>query len=219
MKPKVFIPIIAMVSVLLMFILDALGVQQSWLAVFAGGIAITSVSIISKAKADAAKDAAKAKAGAETDNAQKAAAPDAPHDVFISYRRDGGEMAAMLIYQALTERGYNVFSDVEVLNAGRFNEALLQNIRACKDFLLVLSPGALDRCNDPEDWVRQEIAEAIRDEKNIVPIMMKGFAFPETLPPEIEAIRYYHGLTPQREFFRESIDRLCGKYLQSTPVK
>ena len=37
-----------MVSVLLMFILDALGVKQSWLAVFAGGIAITAVSILGK---------------------------------------------------------------------------------------------------------------------------------------------------------------------------
>jgi len=199
-----------MVSVLLMFILDALGVKQSWLAVFAGGIAMTSVSIISKAKADRAKEAGEAK---------KADDPDAPRDIFISYRRDGGEMAAMLIYQALTERGYSVFCDVEVLNAGKFNEALLHSIRACRDFLLVLSPGALDRCSDPEDWVRQEIAEAIRDEKNIVPIMMKDFRFPETLPQEIETIRYYHALTPQREFFRESIDRLCEKYLQSKPVK
>lgn len=212
MKPKVFIPIIAMVSVLVMFILDAVGVKQSWLAVFAGGIAITAVSIISKAKEDEAKEKS---AG----SSRKIADPDAPHDVFISYRRDGGEMAAMLIYQALTERGYSVFCDVEVLNAGRFNEALLNNIRACRDFLLVLSPGALDRCGDPEDWVCQEIAEAIRDEKNIVPIMMKDFRFPDTLPPEIEAIRYYHGLTPQREFFRESIDRLCDKYLQAKPVK
>lgn len=218
MKPKVFIPIIAMVSVLLMFILDYAGFGMSWLAVFAGGIAITAVSIISKAKEDAAKESAE-KAKQEADADVKSAEPDGPHDIFISYRRDGGEMPAMLIFQALQERGYRVFCDVEVLNAGKFNEALLNSIRACKDFLLVCSPHALDRCSEPDDWVRQEIAEAIRDEKNIVPIMMKDFQFPEILPEDIESLRYYHGLTPQREFFRESIDRLCDKYLQSKPVK
>ena len=218
MKPKVFIPIIAMVSVLLMFILDYAGFGMSWLAVFAGGIAITAVSIISKAKEDAAKETAE-KAKQVADAAVKSAEPDGPHDIFISYRRDGGEMPAMLIFQALQERGYRVFCDVEVLNAGKFNEALLNSIRACKDFLLVCSPHALDRCSEPDDWVRQEIAEAIRDEKNIVPIMMKDFQFPETLPEDIESLRYYQGLTPQREFFRESIDRLCDKYLQSKPAK
>ena len=45
-------------------------------------------------------------------------------DVFISYRRDGGDMTAMYFYQALKERGYNVFYDLEVLRAGKFNEAL-----------------------------------------------------------------------------------------------
>lgn len=207
MNAKACIPIVAMVSVLLMFILNAAGVRDSWLAVFAGGIAIAALSLISAAK----KKAAAKKTPPEPD-------PDAPRDIFISYRREGGEMAAMLIFQALQERGYSVFCDVEVLNAGKFNEALLRNIRACRDFLLVLSPNALDRCADPEDWVRKEIAEAISTEKNIVPILMRGFAFPETLPPEIEALKYYHGLTPQREFFRESIDRLCEKYLLSKPV-
>ena len=69
-------------------------------------------------------------------------------DVFISYRRDGGDMTAMYIYQALKERGYDVFYDLEVLRAGKFNDALLENIRSCKDFVLILSPHALDRCDN-----------------------------------------------------------------------
>ena len=46
MEPKKIIPIIAMISVLLMLILMYAGVKQSWLAVFAGGIAIVAVSIL-----------------------------------------------------------------------------------------------------------------------------------------------------------------------------
>ena len=56
MEPKKLIPIIAMVSVLLMFILMYAGVKQSWLAVFAGGIAIVAVSILGKKKPEQDKD-------------------------------------------------------------------------------------------------------------------------------------------------------------------
>lgn len=140
-------------------------------------------------------------------------------DVFISYRRDGGDMTAMYIYQALKERGYDVFYDLEVLRAGKFNDALLENIRACKDFVLILSPHALDRCSDENDWVRKEIAEALRQKKNIVPIMLNGFSFPEKLPDDIDDVRYQNGLTATTEYFMESVNRLCTRYLNSKPKK
>ncbi len=140
-------------------------------------------------------------------------------DVFISYRRDGGDMTAMYFYQALRERGYKVFYDLEVLRAGKFNEALLDSIQSCKDFVLILSPHALDRCDDPNDWVRREIAEALRTKKNIVPVMLKGFAFPEKLPEEIDDVRYQNGLTCTTEYFEESINRLCDRYLNSLPAQ
>lgn len=140
-------------------------------------------------------------------------------DVFISYRRDGGDMTAMYFYQALRERGYRVFYDLEVLRAGKFNEALLDSIQSCTDFVLILSPHALDRCEDPNDWVRREIAEALRAKKNIVPVMLKGFAFPEKLPEEIDDIRYQNGLTCTTEYFEESINRLCDRYLNSLPAQ
>ena len=56
METKKLIPIIAIVSVLLMFVLMYAGVKQSWLAVFAGGIAITAVSILGKKKPEQDKD-------------------------------------------------------------------------------------------------------------------------------------------------------------------
>ena len=139
-------------------------------------------------------------------------------DVFISYRRDGGDMTAMYFYQALKERGYNVFYDLEVLRSGRFNEALLSSIESCKDFVLILSPGALDRCDDENDWVRKEIAEALRTKKNIIPVMLKGFVFPDNLPEEIDDVRYRNGLTCTTEYFEESINRLCQRYLISLPT-
>ena len=37
------------------------------------------------------------------------------YDIFISYRRDGGDTLAQLIYDRLTDRGYSVFLDIESL--------------------------------------------------------------------------------------------------------
>ena len=96
-------------------------------------------------------------------------------DVFISYRRDGGDMTAMYIYQSLKERGYNVFYDLEVLRSGSFNETLVAYIRSCRDFLIILSPHALDRCWDEKDWVRREIEAALLNGKNVIPVMFKYF--------------------------------------------
>lgn len=46
------------------------------------------------------------------------------HDVFISYRRDGGEYTAKILRDRLSELGYAVFFDVESLRSGDFNTKL-----------------------------------------------------------------------------------------------
>ena len=75
------------------------------------------------------------------------------YDVFLSYRRDGGETMAILLRDRLVLKGYRVFLDVESLNPGSFNEQLLDVIENCNDFVLVCSKGSLDRCNKRGDWV------------------------------------------------------------------
>ena len=89
------------------------------------------------------------------------------YDMFISYRRDGGESTAKILRDKLTELGYSVFFDVESLRSGDFNKKLYEVIEGCRDFILVLSPGALDRCVNEDDWVRLEIEHALEKEKNV----------------------------------------------------
>ena len=55
------------------------------------------------------------------------------YDIFISYRRDGGDTLAQLIYDRLTDRGYSVFLDIESLRSGKFNEKLFSVIDECRD--------------------------------------------------------------------------------------
>ena len=99
-------------------------------------------------------------------------------DIFISYRRDGGFEVADSMYQRLIAAGYAAFLDIEQLNSGTFNTKLLEVIDGCKDFILILPPHALDRCNDENDWVRKEVEHAIKGGKNIIPIMLRGFEWP-----------------------------------------
>ncbi len=80
------------------------------------------------------------------------------YDVFISYRRDGGEEAARLIRNSLKERGYRVFLDTESLRSGQFDKELYRVIEEAKDVVVILPPNGLDRCSNEGDWLRLEIA-------------------------------------------------------------
>lgn len=79
-------------------------------------------------------------------------------DVFVSYRRSTGSQLASLLKVHLQLRGFSVFIDVERLEAGKFDNNLLQSIQKAKYFLLVLTTDALERClGDVErkDWVHR----------------------------------------------------------------
>ncbi len=138
------------------------------------------------------------------------------YDIFISYRREGGESAAQMIYDRLTESGYHVFLDRESLNSGDFDTKIYSVIDDCKDFLLILSPDALDRCQHSDDWVRREAEYALLKNKNIIPVIMKGFSFPEILPSSISALPSKNGVELNYEFLEAFLEKLEG-FLKSSP--
>jgi hypothetical protein len=139
------------------------------------------------------------------------------YDVFISYRRDGGADTARIIQERLTDKGYKVFFDVETLRSGDFNKDLYNVIEGADDFVLILSKGALDRCQNEGDWVRNEIEHALRNGKNIIPVMLRGFVFPETMPESIEPLRYKNGIEASTEFFDAFIEKLAG-FISAKPA-
>lgn len=138
------------------------------------------------------------------------------YDIFISYRRDGGEQSAKAIYDRLRDNGYNVFLDVETLRSGAFNEKLYSVIEECSDVLVILSPQSLDRCTNNDDWVRLEISHALKCNKNVIPIMLRDFKFPEVLPQDIDALRYQNGIQASVEFFDAFLQKLYS-FMKSKP--
>jgi hypothetical protein len=139
------------------------------------------------------------------------------YDIFLSYRRQGGEATAKIICDRLSDRGHKVFYDVEALRSGAFNTKLYSVIEECRDFIVILSPDSLDRCGNENDWVRLEIAHAIKTGKNVIPVFLRGFQFPQELPEDIVGLRYQNGLEANSEFFDAFIARLCTFLLSKPP--
>lgn len=141
------------------------------------------------------------------------------YDIFISYRRTTSFDTANLIAEKLRNAGYRVFFDVDTLNSGKFNVQLLSVIENCKDFILVLPKNALDRCSEPEDWIRQEVIHAMKHDKNIIPVMLAGFTWPQPMPEGMEELSNYQAIASTgHDFFDMAVERLKS-YLKSTPSK
>lgn len=140
------------------------------------------------------------------------------YQVFISYRRDGGENMSRLIEERLEKIGYKVFLDVDALKEGKFDEALYNYINESEDVVVVLPPKGLDRCMSEEDWVRKEIAYSFRHHKNVIPFMMKNFDFPANLPKDIADISTQNGIHESHEYFDKAIEKLVS-FLKSVPFR
>ena len=133
---------------------------------------------------------------------------DPRYDVFISYRRESGAAEALVIRQMLIQRGLRVFLDVSDLERGYFDETLLTRIAETPNFLVVLSLDSLDRCADPEDWLRREIAQACKSNRNIITVMMSGFKFRRDLPEDIKSLPRFQGVEYSHIYHKAMVDRI-----------
>ena len=141
--------------------------------------------------------------------------------VFISYRRTNTPWA-LAIYQDLTYHGYNVFFDYESIKSGDFEQTIIQNIRGRAHFIVILTPSALERCNEPGDWLRREIETAIDEKRNIVPLFLEGFSFSsptiaQYLTGKMNALKKYNGLSVPADYFQAAMEKLRNDRL-NTPL-
>jgi tetratricopeptide (TPR) repeat protein len=137
--------------------------------------------------------------------------------VFISYRRTNLPWA-LCIYQDLTSHGYDVFFDYLSINSGNFEKVILENIRTRAHFIIILTPSALEKCKNPDDWLRREIETAMEEKRNIVPLMLEGFDFgspsvKEALIGKLASLSTFNGLPVPDAYALEAMDRLRERYL------
>jgi tetratricopeptide (TPR) repeat protein len=135
--------------------------------------------------------------------------------VFISYRRTN-VFNALAIYQNLTAHGFDVFFDYESIKSGSFEQIILNQIAARAHFVVLLTPSALERCNEPGDWLRREIEYALETKRNIVPLMFEGFSFKDVqqyLTGKLSVLSSYNAMTVPVEYFDAAMDKLQKKFL------
>jgi tetratricopeptide (TPR) repeat protein len=111
-----------------------------------------------------------------------------------------------------------VFLDVEKLDSGRWETVILNQIAARTHFLLILTPGTLDRCDDPNDMLRREIEQAIVLERNIVLLIAESFDFKTSekfLTGRLSNLQKYNGFSLYYDFFDEGMIRLRDRFLRS----
>ncbi len=141
--------------------------------------------------------------------------------IFISYRRsDSGGYTGRLM-DDLKEQfpTSEVFRDVEAIEAGSdFVEAIDKAVGSCSVLLAVIGPRWLSasdaagrrRIEDENDFVRLEIATALRRDVRVIPVLVEGAPMPsaDDLPNEIKLLarRQAHELSDRRWEF--DVDQL-----------
>ncbi|MBR7169143.1 MAG: toll/interleukin-1 receptor domain-containing protein [Alistipes sp.] len=147
------------------------------------------------------------------------------YDIFISYRREGGYDTAKHLNDLLVRDGYKVSFDIDTLRNDNFDTQLLERIEQCKDFILIVDQHAFDRTLDPNfdpnnDWVRQELAHALKHKKNIIPVFLAGVKeFPEHLPIDIVGVKKKNGPQFSKYYFDDFYKKLKSHFLTSRSRK
>ncbi len=123
------------------------------------------------------------------------------YDVFISYRRDGGDDCAMWLKTKLELDGFHPYLDVEAHEPGDYTKQIDRTLHEVDHVIVLLTNHCLDRCVNEKDVVRREIATSLALHKNVVPVIKRGFTFPDRLPEDIQKLSDANGL-PLENYYR-----------------
>lgn len=132
-------------------------------------------------------------------------------DIFISYRRQGGSSYARLIKNDLEKQGFRVYLDMDEQNGRDYREEVLARIGETPNFLLLLTKGCIDRCWEEEDMVLEEIVNALRHGKKIIPVATEDFEYPKRWPKEIEKVRFIDNVLYYERVPRTTIEIIVSR--------
>jgi len=144
-----------------------------------------------------------------------------PAKVFISYRRDDSAGHAGRVHDRL-EREFGrdlLFMDVDAIPLGmNFIKVLSEEVSKCDVLLAIIGPGWLEahdedgqrRLDNPNDFVRIEIATALKRDIPVIPILLEGTRVPKAhqLPDDLKELAVRNGLDVRHASFHADMDKL-----------
>jgi TIR domain-containing protein len=141
--------------------------------------------------------------------------------IFLSYRRKHSKADAGRIHDRLLREfgADHLFMDVDNIPLGKdFVQHLTEEVASCDVLLAIIGENwlgdadssGLRRIDDPHDFVRVEIASALRRDIRVVPILIEGATIPkrEALPDDIRALSFRNGLDVRHATFHNDLNRL-----------
>ena len=149
--------------------------------------------------------------------------------VFINYRGADSPSYAALLYVELSRRfGTDlVFRDSESIPGGSdFVDRLLSRVRGCRVLLAVIGPRWLTaagrdgrRIDDPQDWIRRELAEAFAAGATVVPVLTDGASMPveAELPGDIAALGRCQYRRLRHRDVTADLERICADLAAADP--
>ncbi len=144
--------------------------------------------------------------------------------VFLSYRRQDAADVSGRIYDRLTQKYSrdSVFNDVDSIPLGAdFEEYIDEVVSQATICLLVVGPNWLGvsekkdsprRIDDPQDFVRLEVAAALKRRIPVIPLLVGGSAIPSLVGGSILA-----SPIPSRDGLPEDVSGLTSR--QGIPIR
>jgi hypothetical protein len=141
--------------------------------------------------------------------------------VFISYRRaDSAGYSGRVMDRLDRELGRDlVFMDVDAIPLGtNFSKVLHEEVAKCGVLLAVIGPNWLDardehgnrRLDNPNDFVRIEVAAALQRSIPVIPILLDGARIPKAdeLPEDLKELLLRNGMEIRHASFQDDMNRL-----------
>jgi hypothetical protein len=153
-----------------------------------------------------------------------------PQKIFISYRREDTAANALGICQYLEHEfgPKNVFIDVDMRAGAKFPAVLEQRLVKCKVMLVLIGSEWLKsrddeghrRLDNTDDWVRLEIAQALKRNITVIPVRVNGAELPPkaALPDDIRGLLDHQAASVTNTGFRHEMGGLVRDLRKIVPI-
>jgi hypothetical protein len=141
--------------------------------------------------------------------------------IFISYRREDSSGWAGRLFDRLSNQfpSNQIFMDVDSIDLGEnFVKTIGETVGSCDVLIAVIGKGWLTsrdqegqrRLDNPDDFVRLEIATALKRDIRVIPVLVDGASMPQPrdLPDDLKTLVHRNALVLSHDRFRPDSERL-----------